>query len=151
MLRKGIGLWKKILTWNNFALVYRHKNVFILSNFYTYRSHLIQKPILLMKIFSLENLNQLIWFKWPDWMSKSIRESSLFIRWVLFLKLFSLISVQTNFQIIHMNLGPHFLCWISGVVPFNTWPMSSWEENKWCYKLSQCTKWHLFHLQRLNL
>ena len=26
------------------------------------------------------------------------------------------------------------------------WPISSWEENKQCcYKLSKCTKWHLFH------
>ena len=41
--------------------------------------------------------------------------------------------------------GPHFLCWILGVVPFNTWLISSWEENKFCYKLSKCTKWHLFH------
>ena len=24
---------------------------------------------------------------------------------------------------------PHFLCWILGVVPFNTWLISSWEEN----------------------
>ena len=41
--------------------------------------------------------------------------------------------------------GPHFLCWISGVVPFNKWLISSWEENKCCYKLSKCTKGHLFH------
>ena len=34
------------------------------------------------------------------------------------------------------NYGPHFLCWISGVVPFNTWLISSWEENNCCYKLS---------------
>ena len=39
------------------------------------------------------------------------------------------------------NLGPHFLCWILGVVPFSTWLISSWEENKCCYKLSKCTKW----------
>ena len=38
---------------------------------------------------------------------------------------------------------PHFLCWILGVVPFNMWPISSWEENNCCYKLSKCTKWHL--------
>ena len=42
-------------------------------------------------------------------------------------------------------LGPHFLCLISGVFLFNTWLISSWEENKCCYKLSKCTKWHLFH------
>ena len=30
-----------------------------------------------------------------------------------------------------------------GVVPFNMWPISSWEENNCCYKLSKCTKWHL--------
>ena len=27
------------------------------------------------------------------------------------------------------GIGPYFLCWISGVVPFNTWLISSWEEN----------------------
>ena len=42
-------------------------------------------------------------------------------------------------------LGPLFLYWFLGVVPFNTWLISSWEENKCCYKLSNCTKWHLFH------
>ena len=40
--------------------------------------------------------------------------------------------------------GPHFLCWILGVVPFNMRPISSWEENKCCYKLSKCKKWHPF-------
>ena len=119
----GQKLWKKLLVFGGiedisisfsdfltFYLAYFFsvlpQKVFILSNyvhtipFYTFRSHLIQKPILLMKIFSLENLNQLIWFKWPDWMSKSIRESSLFIRWVLFLKLFIHIFAQTSFEII---------------------------------------------------
>ena len=47
--------------------------------------------------------------------------------------------------------GPHFLCWISEVVPFNTWPISSWEANKCCYKLSKCPKWHLFHSKWSNL
>ena len=31
-------------------------------------------------------------------------------------------------------LGLYFLCWISGVVPLNTWLISNWEENKCCYK-----------------
>ena len=44
-------------------------------------------------------------------------------------------------------LGPHFLCGISGVVQFTMWLISSWEENKCCYKLSKCTKWHLFQKQ----
>ena len=39
-------------------------------------------------------------------------------------------------------LEPLFLCWFLGVVPFNMWPISSCEENKCCYKLSKCTKWH---------
>ena len=43
------------------------------------------------------------------------------------------------------TLGPHSLCWISGVVPFHMWLISSWEENKCCYKLKKGTKWHLFH------
>ena len=38
------------------------------------------------------------------------------------------------------HLGPHFLYLVLGVVPFNTWLISSWEESHWCYKLSnwQC-------------
>ena len=34
------------------------------------------------------------------------------------------------------NYGSYFLCWILGVVPFNMWLISSWEENNCCYKLS---------------
>ena len=48
------------------------------------------------------------------------------------------------------HLGPPFVCWISGVVPFNMWPISSWEENNCCYKLINwqndnylVSKWHL--------
>ena len=33
-------------------------------------------------------------------------------------------------------LDSHFLCWISGLAPFNTWLISSWEKNNFCYKLS---------------
>ena len=40
--------------------------------------------------------------------------------------------------------GPQILCWTSGIVSFTMWLISSWEENKYCYKLSKCTKWHLF-------
>ena len=43
--------------------------------------------------------------------------------------------------------GPHFLCWISGVVPFNTWLISSWEENKCCYKLSNWQNDNNFYLK----
>ena len=39
--------------------------------------------------------------------------------------------------------GLHFLGWISRVVPFNMRPISSWEENECCYKLSKCTKWNI--------
>ena len=49
------------------------------------------------------------------------------------------------------TLGPHSLCWILGVVPFHMWLISSWEENKCCYKLKKCTKWHLFHSKWLKL
>ena len=49
------------------------------------------------------------------------------------------------------KLGPRFLCWILGVVPYNTWLISSWEENKCSYKLRKCTKWHLFHSKWLKL
>ena len=50
-----------------------------------------------------------------------------------------------------MIWGPHFLCWILGVVSFNTWLISSWEENKCCYKLRKCRKWHLFLWKWLKL
>ena len=44
---------------------------------------------------------------------------------------------KTSLQVegIELDTGPHFLCWISGVVPFNTKLISSWEENNCCYKL----------------
>ena len=54
-------------------------------------------------------------------------------------------GVKRNEKYSLIHLGPHFLCWISGVVPFNTWLISNWEDNNCCYKLSKCTKWHLFH------
>ena len=34
---------------------------------------------------------------------------------------------------VFVNLGPHILCGISEVVPFNMWLISSWEENNCCY------------------
>ena len=36
--------------------------------------------------------------------------------------------------------GPHFLCWISKVVPFNTWLISSWEEKKMLLQAEQMHK-----------
>ena len=47
--------------------------------------------------------------------------------------------LKLNFNL----LSPHFLCWISGVVPFNAWLISTWEENECCYELRRCTKWQL--------
>ena len=47
-------------------------------------------------------------------------------------------------------LEPLFLWWFSGVFPFNMWPISSWEENNWCYKLSKCRKWDPFTLWTAN-
>ena len=48
-------------------------------------------------------------------------------------------------------LGPHFPCWVLGVVLFNTWLISSWDKNKCCYKLSNWqndnylhSKWQLW-------
>ena len=35
-----------------------------------------------------------------------------------------------DYQSKAITIGPHFLCWISGVIPFNTWLISSREENK---------------------
>ena len=43
----------------------------------------------------------------------------------------------------NLKYGPHFLCWVSEAVPFNTWPISSCEENKCCYKLIKCTNFLL--------
>ena len=42
-------------------------------------------------------------------------------------------------------IGPHFLCWISGVVSFNTWLISSWEENNCCYKSRNWQNDSYFH------
>ena len=42
------------------------------------------------------------------------------------------------------NNGLLFLCWFLGVVPFNPWLISSWEENKCCSKL---TRLQLFSLK----
>ena len=52
----------------------------------------------------------------------------------------SIIFFTANLLWLHgWFLGFHFLCWILGVVPFNMWLISSWEENKYCYKLSKMT------------
>ena len=45
--------------------------------------------------------------------------------------------------------GPHFLCWTLGVVPFNTWLISSWE--KPLLQAKQLTKWELFLLKMTSL
>ena len=37
------------------------------------------------------------------------------------------------------------MCWISGVVPFNIWLISSWEENKCLLQAEKTQIWHLFH------
>ena len=39
------------------------------------------------------------------------------------------------------------LCCILGVVPFNMWLISTWEEYKCCYKLRKCIKLQLFSLK----
>ena len=52
------------------------------------------------------------------------------------------IDVSVHYTI---RYGPLLLSWFSEVVPFNTWLFSSWEGNKCCYKMSKCTKLHLFH------
>ena len=49
-------------------------------------------------------------------------------------------SHKSNVWKFYYVLGPLFLCWFSGVVPFNTSLILSWEENKCCYKLYKCTK-----------
>ena len=56
-----------------------------------------------------------------------------------------LIKICRLLTLLNWSLWSSFLCWISGVVPFNTRLISSWEENNYCYKLSKCTKWHQFH------
>ena len=57
----------------------------------------------------------------------------------------------TNIILTLLHLGPLFLCWFLGVVPFKVWLISRWEENKCCYRLSKCTKWHLFHSKWMKL
>ena len=42
-------------------------------------------------------------------------------------------------------IGPHFLCGISGVVPLNTWLISSWEDDNCYYKLSNWQKNNYLH------
>ena len=98
---------------------------------------------------------------WIDW--KKIFPTFIFgvdclvgliqvIVWPLLATVFYRIFNLTKLHFISYRfIGLHFLCWISGVVPFNTWLISSWEENKCCYKLSKCTKWHLFHSKWLKL
>ena len=44
-------------------------------------------------------------------------------------------------------LGPLHLCWFFTVGPFNTWLISSREENKCCYKLSNWQNKQLFSLK----
>ena len=56
------------------------------------------------------------------------------------------ITIWYNTHYINVDLGPNFLCWISRVVQFNTWLISSWDAYKCWYKLSKCTK---LHLQRI--
>ena len=41
--------------------------------------------------------------------------------------------------------SPQFLCRILGVVPFNMWLTSRWEENNCCYKLSNWQNDNSFH------
>ena len=44
----------------------------------------------------------------------------------------------------YRHTGPHFLCWISGVVPFTTWLISSWEElSNWQNDNYVLPKWQL--------
>ena len=72
------------------------------------------------------------------WIGKALR---------LFLKNYQRSHIdkdKNNF--VKVILGPHFLCWILGVVPFNTWLISWWEENNCCYKLSNWLFFDLFVL-----
>ena len=62
-----------------------------------------------------------------------------------------LLSYLTIIFFIMLDLGPHFLCWILGVVPINTWVISSWEENSCCLQAEQLTKWWLFSLKITTL
>ena len=42
-------------------------------------------------------------------------------------------------------LGFLHLCWFLAVGPFNTWLISSWEKNNYCYKLSNWQNDNYFH------
>ena len=61
---------------------------------------------------------------------------------VLYCNIAGNVSIHSNAA---FNSGPHFLCWITGVVPFNTWLISCWEENNCCYKLSNWQNDNYFH------
>ena len=70
--------------------------------------------------------------------------------WLIDVKLttwYAVTASRVNFllSVTIFHLDPLHLCWFLAVGPFNTWLISSWEENKCCYKLSKCTKWQLFH------
>ena len=68
-----------------------------------------------------------------------VRSPCCRVKWFCFLR--------PLFFKVHMHLfcvplfkvhnGSHFLCWISEIVSFNTWVISSWQENKCCFKLSK--------------
>ena len=51
-------------------------------------------------------------------------------------KLFGILMASN----IDVSVKRLFGLWISGVVPFNMWLISSWDKNNCCYKLSKCTK-----------
>ena len=93
---------------------------------------------------------------WSTWQIRisftaSIGEPKLVSRWITNL-LYHLLIIAKAFKVQVLSegnktmespstyfwhyFGSHFLCWISGVVLFNTWLISSWEENNRCYKLS---------------
>ena len=51
----------------------------------------------------------------------------------------------TNHNLNNFNQGTLFLSWFLGVFPFNKWLISCWEENNYCYKLSNWQNDRYFH------
>ena len=86
-------------------------------------------------------LQPLSWTHWTIWVSR------LEILEIFYLQISSTLPMlKWITHIVFLNSKHYrFLGLILGVVPFNTWLIWSWEENKFCYKLSKCTKWHIFH------
>ena len=113
-------------------------NWFVPHHFHLKRHHKVTKKVCRLK------------FNFSNSFGKHLREQIIWENRSR-TKLFG-ISMESNIVVSVKRLfGPHFLCWISGVVPFNMWLISSWEENKCCYKLSKILKMTCISLKMIEV